>query len=450
MSNEVIDPAVLRKVSLRLLPMLMLLYFFAYLDRVNVGFAALTMNADLGLSSAAYGLGAGAFFIGYFFFEVPSNLALTKYGARVWITRIIVTWGLIAGCMSMVQGPVSFYILRFFLGVAEAGFFPGMIYFLGIWFPRAHRARIVAAVYVAAPVSFVVGSPLSTLMLEHGHGFLGLDGWRFMFAAQGALTVLAGIAGYLVLVDRPSKARWLTKAEAQSIESVIATEDAEVSATHGAHSLRKAFTPRVFLLAAIYFCVAYGIYNVAFFLPTAIQEFNSSFDLGLSLQQIGLLAAIPYGAAAVSMLLWSRRSDVRRERYLHFSAAIVLGSVALPVAVYADSPLLAMVAIILSTMGVFSTIPVFWQIPATFLTGTAAAAGIGVINSIGNLAGFVAPYSSGFLKDITGSLHAGMLIASGMMLLAAVLALVARVSIDRGGRGPASSTVAAASEPLDA
>ncbi|WP_338889310.1 MFS transporter [Rhodococcus sovatensis] len=424
MSNPTKQHDVLRKVAFRLLPMLMVLYFLNYLDKVNVGFAALEMNADIGLSSAAYGLGAGLFFVGYFFFEVPSNLLLTKFGARIWITRIVLTWGVIAASMSLVQGETSFYILRFLLGVAEAGFFPGIVYLLGVWFPRQQRARILSYVYAAAPVSFLLGSPVSAFLMDQGHGFAGMPGWRFMFAAEGLVTVVAGIVAFFVLVDRPTKAKWLTAQEGEELERRVAAEDAAVDATHNASSIRSAFTGRVFLLSFVYFGIAYGIYAVGFFLPQAIKGFEGQFGLTLSGMQIGLMSAIPYGFATAAMLYWSRRSDARGERIYHVLIPALVGGVALTFSFALGSPFAVMAGITVAAIGMFCCIPVFWQIPASFLTGAAAAAGIGVINSIGNLSGFFAPYLAGYLRDVTGSYQPGMLVAGLFMIASGFLVVL--------------------------
>ncbi len=437
---DTIDPAIMKKVAFRLLPMLMILYFLSYVDRVNVGFAALTMNVDLGLSATAYGLGAGVFFIGYFLFEVPSQFMLDRFGARIWITRIVVTWGAIAAAMAFVQGPTSFYILRFLLGVAEAGFFPGIIYFLGMWFPRGQRARIVAFVYIAAPVSFLLGSPISTMMMEHGDGLLGLVGWRFMFLIEGLVTVLAGIIGFFVLVDRPTKATWLPRDEAEKLEAVIAAEDASVNATHDGHSIRAAFKPRVFVLGFIYFGIAYGVYAVGFFLPQIVSSFQATYGMSFSLTQIGLITAIPYAVATAVMLPWSRHSDKTQSRFVHVAITCFIGGLSLAVSLILGSPVLSMIGICITAVGVFCSIPVFWQIPPTFLTGTAAAAGIGVINSIGNLAGFFAPYISGYFKDATGSLQPGMLVASAFTLLSGVLVLVVRARIKQTAKSQPVTT----------
>ncbi|PPG28598.1 MFS transporter [Pseudoclavibacter sp. RFBG4] len=425
--------ATLRIVTFRLLPILMVLYFMSYVDRVNVSFAAIEMNADLGMSTAAYGLGAGLFFIGYFIFEVPSNILLDKFGARVWITRIVISWGTIAGLMAFVNGETMFYVLRFLLGIAEAGFFPGIVYFLGIWFPRQQRARILSYVYMAAPISFLMGGPLSAFLMEIGNSHESFTGWRFMFATEGIITVVLGIVGFFFLVDRPSKAKWLSAAEAQDLEEKISGEDKEIAAVHGAGTLKKAFTPRVFALAFVYFGIAWGIYGIGFLLPLAISDFQTQFGLELSLLQVGLISAIPYAFAAVAMFLWSKHSDRTNERFKHVAIAAAAGGIALTLAFTFDSPYAIMAAVTVTAIGMFSTIPVFWQIPSLFLTGAAAAAGIGIINSIGNLAGFFAPYIIGGLKDATGSYQAGMLLAGLFIVSASVAVLLIRTRLRRAG-----------------
>lgn len=427
--QALIDKGVMRTVALRLIPMMAVLYFMSYVDRVNVGFAALKMNADLGMSTTAYGLGAGLFFIGYFLFEVPSNLLLNKFGTRMWITRIVVTWGLIAAATAFVQGATSFYILRFLLGVAEAGFFPGLVFFLGIWFPRPQRARILSYVYLAAPLAFLLGSPMSAFLMDIGNGFAGMPGWRIMFLAEGLITVAAGIVGWFVLVDRPSKAKWLNPVDAKALEDIIAAEDADVCAAHGPGTLRKAFTPRVLALSFVYFGIAYGIYAVGFFLTLAIQGFQADFGLTLSLLQIGLITAVPYAFATVIMMIWSRRSDKKRERFIHVAVPATVGGIALTFTFAMNSPLAIMVGVTVVAIGMYCCIPVFWQVPPMFLTGAAAAAGIGVINSIGNLAGFFAPFSMGYLKDVTGSHQVGMLIGGSFMIAAALTMLVIRAKL---------------------
>src|SRR5690606_19776899 len=314
--DQVVQGAV-RRAMWRLLPFLGLCYLLNYLDRVNVGFAALTMNADLGLSAAAYGLGAGLFFIGYFFFEVPSNVILHKVGARLWIARIMVTWGIIASATAFVQGEISFYVVRFLLGVAEAGFFPGIILYLTYWFPRVQRAKVVALFFLAVPISSVVGSPISTLLIQHGDGVWGFDaGWRFMFFVEGLPSVIVGCLVLVLLADRPGKARWLSPAERDALEKTIADEDAaQVPHTTG---LREGLRDvRVVGLSLVYFGIVFGNYTLAFFMRLVVSDLQDTFAIEFWLAQIGLLTAIPYAIASFVMFLNARHSDRTGERRWH-------------------------------------------------------------------------------------------------------------------------------------
>jgi ACS family tartrate transporter-like MFS transporter len=415
-----------RRVAVRLVPFLGLLYLINYLDRVNVGFAALRMNADLGLSAAAYGLGAGLFFIGYFFFEVPSNIILHRVGARVWIARIMVSWGLVASATAFIRGEISFYVVRVLLGVAEAGFFPGIILYLSYWFPRAQRAKVVALFFLAVPLSSVIGSPLSTLLIQHGDGVLGFDaGWRFMFFVEGLPAVVAGLLVLVLLPDRPRDARWLTEPESSALEAQLAAEESrELGREVG---IRAALTnPRVLALSAVYFGIVFGLYVLAFFLPQVIKGFQQQFQVTFSLVQIGLITAVPYAVAAVAMVLWARHSDRTGERAGHVAIPAFAGAVAIAAALYMSSPLLVMACITVCAVGVYAAIPVFWQLPNTVLTGVGAAAGIGLINSFGNLSGFLGPYLTGWLQGLTGSLRAGLWVVAAFMALAGIIAISTR------------------------
>jgi ACS family tartrate transporter-like MFS transporter len=413
----------LRRAMWRLLPLLGFCYLLNYVDRVNVGFAATRMNPDLGLTATAYGLGAGLFFIGYFFFEVPSNVILHKVGARIWIARIMITWGLVASSTAFVTGPIGFYIVRFVLGFAEAGFFPGIILFLTYWFPRAVRAKVVALFFLAVPLSSVFGAPISTLIIQNGDGVLGFEhGWRFMFFVEGIPAVIFGVVVLFLLPDRPSKARWLAPSEAAAMEAVIAAED-EKQVPHGT-GLRDALTDRrVIAMSIVYFGVVFGVYVLGFFLPTVIAGFAQQFGTKLSLFQEGLVTAIPYAIASVVMVLWSRHSDATGERRWHVALPAFVGAAAIAVALLFNSPYLIMAAITVTACGVFAAIPVIWQIPPKFLTGVGAAAGIALINSFGNLSGFAGPYLAGWLKDLTGAFQAGMLAVAFFMVLSGVVVL---------------------------
>ena len=418
-----VDRRVVRKAARRLLPLLVLLYLVNYLDRVNVGFAALTMNADLGLSSAAYGLGAGLFFIGYFFFEVPSNIVLHRVGARLWIARIMLTWGLVASATAFVQGEVSFYVVRVLLGIAEAGFFPGVLLYLTYWFPRAERARIVALTFLAVPLASVIGSPLSTVLIQHGEGLLGFDaGWRFMFFVEGLPALLLGVAVLFLLPSRPSTARWLTTAEATALERHLAAEESREVGREV--PTREALTdPRVLALSVVYFGIVFGLYVLAFFLPQVIEGFQEQFGTTFTLVEVGLVTAVPYAFAAVAMVLWARHSDRTGERAGHVAVPVFIGAVAIAAALYMDSPLAVMVCITVCAMGVYAAIPVFWQLPTRLLSGVGAAAGIALINSFGNLSGFLGPYLTGWLEDLTGSFRTGLWVVAVLMVVAGAVAL---------------------------
>jgi MFS transporter, ACS family, tartrate transporter len=421
--NRLAEGAV-RRAMWRLLPFLGLCYLLNYIDRVNVGFAALTMNADLGLSAAAYGFGAGLFFIGYFFFEVPSNVILHRVGARLWIARIMVTWGIVAVSAAFVQDQISFYVVRFLLGVAEAGFFPGVILYLTYWFPRVQRAKVVALFFLAVPVSSVVGAPISTLLLQYGDGMLGFDaGWRFMFFVEGLPSVLVGFLVLWLLPDRPSTARWLSGPEQQALEKQIADEDAaQVPHTTG---LREGLRdPRVVGLSLVYFGVVFGLYVLAFFLPLVVSDLQERFGIEFSIAEIGLITAIPYAVACVAMVINARHSDRTGERRLHVAIPVFVGAVGVGAALFLDSPYLVIAAMTLCAVGVNAAIPVFWQLPSTFLTGVGAAAGIALINSFGNIGGFAGPYLTGWLRDLTGRNEAGMFVVAALMVMAGVIVLL--------------------------
>lgn len=435
-----------RTATKRLIPLLALAYLLNYIDRVNVGFASLTMNADLGLSAAAYGLGAGLFFIGYFVFEVPSNVILHRVGARIWIARIMVTWGIVASSTAFIQGEVGFYVVRVLLGIAEAGFFPGIILYLTYWFPRVERARIVALFFLAVPLSSVVGGPLSTWLISVGDGALGFDaGWRFMFFVEGVPAVLLGIAVLWLLPDRPTRARWLPADQAVALEERIAAEDAAAAGRDRgvAAALRDG---RVVALSVVYFGIVFGLYVLAFFLPQIVAGFEQQFGADYSLVEVGLITAVPYAVASVTMVLWARHSDRTGERPLHVAVPAVVGAVAIAGALYMDSPLLVMACVTVCAIGVFAAIPPFWSLPNGFLTGAGAAAGIGLVNSFGNLSGFAGPFVAGWLKDLTGDSRAGMWVVAAMMLMSAAIAVAFRRTVQRdtaaAADGPASDRTA--------
>lgn len=381
------------KVRRHLLPFLIVCYFAAYLDRVNVGFAALTMNADLGLGPEAFGFTAGIFFIGYCLFEVPSNVLLNYFGARIWIARIMITWGLISASMAFVTSVTGLSIARFLLGVAEAGFFPGIIFYLTFWVPAAERARIVTIFMAAVPVSNVIGAPLSGWILDAFANVGGLKGWQWLFLIESLPSIVLGVAAFWVLPDRPRDAPWLTETEQTALDRQIAAEMASRESI-AKFSLVEALThPRVLALSLVYFGIVTGMYGLTFWLPQIIKGF------GLSNTATGLVGAFPYLVSAIVMILWGRRSDARRERVWHIALPAFAGGLALIVGTAVTSLEPAMVLMTIAAAGLFTALPVFWTLPTALLTGIAAAGGIALINAIGNIGGFLGPYLVGWLQS---------------------------------------------------
>jgi MFS transporter, ACS family, tartrate transporter len=435
---EEIEKRTIRKVMWRLMPFLFVCYFVAYLDRVNVGFAKLQMNAALGLTEAAYGLGAGLFFISYFLLEVPSNLALDKFGARLWIARIMLSWGIISALFAFI-GPISaatgvstewvFYILRFLLGIAEAGFFPGIIFYLTLWFPSVYRARVVALFMLAIPFSSIVGAPVSGALLNLTGG--GLDGWQWLFILEAVPSILMAFGVVFYLTDRPALATWLADDERGWLEGRLEAERRHKVAVEHLGIGKALADPRVLACAFIYFCLNAASYGVAFFLPTIVKGF------GVTNFQTGLLSALPFVFGAVGMVLLGRNSDRTLKRKEHVCFAMVLAAVGVAGAGLVSSPFLVLGLLCLSQIGVSATPPLLWPIPSAFLTGTSAAAGIAAINSIGNLSGFAGPYVMGYLKDATGDFTAGLLVLGGCALVGGLVALTLRVDkrLEVAGQG---------------
>jgi ACS family tartrate transporter-like MFS transporter len=412
-----LETRVLRKVTLRIVPFIMLLYFVAFIDRVNIGFAALTMNKDIGLSPAVFGFGAGIFFWGYFLFEVPSNLALDKFGARLWIARVMISWGIVSGAMAFVQGPISFYSLRFLLGVAEAGFFPGIILYLSYWFPARQRAAVTALFMAAAPLSTVLGSPISGALLGMD-GLLGLKGWQWLFLLEALPAVLLGFVVLGYMTDRPEQARWLADDERAWL---VRTMNAEIKskAAVASHSIWRGLADiRVLALSLVYFGTSAGLYTLGVWAPQIIKQF------GLSSLAVGFLNALPATIAVVIMILWARHSDRTGERTWHVVLACLLSAVGLALAGMASGVAAVLVALTLVNVGISSSKPPLWSMPTMFLSGSAAAAGIATINSIGNLGGFVGPAMIGWIKDQTGSFAGGLYFVAALLVLSAVLTLL--------------------------
>lgn len=413
-----LEQRTLRRISWRIVPFVCLLYFIAFIDRVNIGFAALTMNKQIGLSPAAYGFGAGIFFLGYFIFEVPSNLILERVGARLWIARVMVTWGILSAAMALVRGPTSFYVLRFLLGAAEAGFFPGIILYLSYWFPARHRAGVTALFMAAAPVSTALGSPVSAALLEL-HGLAGLAGWQWLFVLEGVPAVVLGIVTFFFMTDRPAEARWLAADERAWL---VETMDAEVAsrAGHASHSSwRGLFDPRVLALSLVYFGTSAGLYTLGIWAPQIIKQ------LGVGSMTVGFLNMVPPAASVVAMVLWARNSDRTGERSWHVVAACLLSAAGLFMAGEVGRSLAGVVvALTFVNIGISSAKPPLWSMPTLFLSGPAAAAGIATINSIGNLGGFVGPAMIGWIRQRTGSFAGGLYFVAALLVVSAVVTLV--------------------------
>jgi ACS family tartrate transporter-like MFS transporter len=417
MSHDEARRSAIAKAARRLMPFLCLCYAVNFLDRVNVGFAALAMNQDLGFSPSVYGAAAGIFFVGYILFEIPSNLALQKFGARIWIARIMISWGLVATAMALVHSETSFYVMRFLLGVAEAGFFPGIILYLTYWFPAAERARIVSLFMAAVPLATVVGGPVSGALLEL-HGLGGLKGWHWLFVVEGLPAIVLGVIALKFLDDRPEQAAWLSAEERKALAKTLA-EEAKVTRATGYAGLGQALTrPRVLVLGLIYFCIVVGLYGIGFWMPQVIQTF------GLDPLRIGFLTAVPYLFAAIAMVLWGTRSDRAKERIWHVALPLLLGGAAFAWSAFTGPLWLAMVALTLATVGIYAAIGTFWSLPTAILTDTGAAAGLALINSLGNLGGFAGPSIVGVIKQATGSFTAALLFLAGALAIGAVTVLL--------------------------
>jgi len=403
------------KVTRRLVPFAMLLFVLSYLDRVNVGFAALQMNHDLGFTPTVYGFGAGIFFLGFFPFEIPSNLIMERVGARRWMARIMIAWGVIATGMAWISGEKSFYVMRFLLGVAEAGFLPGIILYFSYWFPAAERAKALALFMSSTAISNVIGAPLSTSLLALD-GWLGLRGWQILFIVEGVPSILVGFWVLSYMTDRPEDARWLGEEEKSWLSRVIALERTRKEALTPTTLLQGLTDRRVLLITALCFCLVSGNFGVVFWMPQIIKAFG-----GISNMQVGVLTALPYALAMIAMVWWGRRSDRKGERKWHLAAAALVGSVGLAASAVSPTPTQSYIALCVATVGIWSMFGVFWATPSDFLSGTAAAAGFALINSFGALGGFCGPFLVGFVRERTGSFSASLLVLAAFVLAAAVL-----------------------------
>jgi MFS transporter, ACS family, tartrate transporter len=416
------EQALYRRLRWRLLPYLLLLYVIAWFDRVNISFAALQMNADLGFSSAVYGLGGGIFFLGYALFEVPSNLILARVGARRWIARIMVTWGLISIAMMFVEGKWSFYALRFALGVAEAGFLPGILYYLAQWFPKGERARAVSWFMIGIPLSTVFGGPVAGMLLGLD-GWHGLQGWQWLFVLEGLPAVIFGVVTWFWLPDTPRDVRWLSPDEQRHVEQQVAAEHAAVRERHAASSsLRTALLhPTVWLLCFVLFACQCGSYGLTLWVPQIVKNLSGLGDL-----MVGFITSIPYIAATGAMLWIGFSSDRSGERFLHVALPSFIGAAGFAASAFIASPVPAMAALTIAAMGDLCTRGPFWALPPRFLSGSALAAGIALINTFGSLGGFVGPTMVGYVREATGGFTGGLLFLAALLVLAGVGTLVLR------------------------
>jgi MFS family permease len=434
-----VEKSTIRKVAWRLVPFVAFMFFINYLDRSAIGFAAPNgMNDDLALTVTQVGFASGVFFIGYILLEVPSNLALARFGARRWLSRIMVTWGIVAVLFTWVGNFEQLAILRFVLGVAEAGFFPGAILFLSLWVPARHRGKILALFYLAQPLTTVIGAPLAGLLIG-AHGLFGLEGWRVMFLGVGLPAIIVGVIAWFYLKDKPSDAKWLTKEEQVWLTEELAAEKTKTESLQAVTGKQRggfmtAFASgRVWVLAFIYFGFIYGLYTLAFFLPTIINGFQELYGTEYNVFEKGLITAVPYIPAAIALWLWTKDVSRRGLKTWHIAGPAIIGALTIPLALFAGSPV---ATIALTAMSIFAVLPNFWTLPTQFLTGTAAAAGVALINTVGNLAGFGAPYITGAVADLTKDpdgtpqYFLPMAIVGFFMLLSAVL----MVALSRRGK----------------
>jgi MFS transporter, ACS family, tartrate transporter len=417
MDTQTIERTAFRKIAWRLIPLLTIAYILNYLDRGNIGFAALQMNKEIGLSAAQFGFGAGILSLSYCVFEIPSNLALYRFGARVWIARIMITWGLVAAGCALIAGPASFYSARFLLGLTEAGFFPGVTFLLSQWFPAEYRARMLAFFLLGVPVSSVIGGPLSGALLGLDR-FGGLSGWQWMFIVEGVPAVVLGFVILLMMANRPSDAAWLTPAERCAVEDRITAEPKHKEIRHFWAALSDA---RVLILALIQFGFTTGSYGVGIWLP---QIIGTNFHSNLA---IGFVSAVPYVIASIGMLVWAGVVDRSGRRILNLILACGLGAAGLLLSVVFDAFWLSFLWLTLALLGITAARAIFWTIPARFRTGVASAGGLAFINSVGTLGGFVGPAVVGWLKEVTGSFSGGLAGMGGFLLFATILTLVLRI-----------------------
>jgi MFS transporter, ACS family, tartrate transporter len=426
--NNLIEKSAMRKIYIRLLPFAILSYFLAYVDRINVSFAALTMRGDLNISASAYGFALGTFYWGYFIFEVPSNVIMEKVGARLWIARIMITWGLLAGATAWVTGSTSFGVVRFLLGVAEAGFFPGILLYFTYWFPTYHHARIVSGFLIGLPIAVAAGAPISTALL--GLNLFGFKGWQIMYLAEGIPTLLIGVMTLFVLTDRPEQAKFLTVEEKNWLSTKLAVERQAKESVQKYSMLEGMFNPKVLLLALNYFGIVVASLGILFFVPQIIKSIGVTSNM-----TVGWLTMIPYLAGTVGLVLWGHISDRMNERRYNLLAACAVSAIGLVIAGLTIGSWWAMVGLSIATFGFYGSKGPFWAMPPMFMTGTAAASSLAWINSIGNLGGFFGPWYVGVVKDFTGSYSGGLY---GLAALCVISAVVCALFLDIPD--PAAST----------
>jgi ACS family tartrate transporter-like MFS transporter len=415
--EQALEKQIMRKLFFRLTPLLMIMYIISYIDRVNVSFAALTMNKDIGLDAYTYGWGAGIFFIGYCIFEIPSNLVLARVGARRWIARILFTWGIIACCMAFVQGATSFLTMRFLLGVAEAGFFPGVILYLTYWFPARYRARIISRFMISIPISLAVGAPVSTWIMQSFDGVLAYKGWQWLYVIEGIPAILMVIAVLKLLPDTPSKASWLNNDEKRWLEKELETDRENVAVERRESGVWKVLTnPVIWLFGFIYFANTGANLGLSMFLPQIIKQ------QGFSTMETGLITSIPYITGCIGMLAIGYSSDHFKERKYHLIAGLLTITTGLGTAAFLGSTIGAIAAISVATIGIMGCKGPFWPLPSSYLSGAGAAAGIALINSLGNLGGFAGPYVVGWAKQVTNSFSGGLYALAALTLAGAIVA----------------------------
>jgi MFS transporter, ACS family, tartrate transporter len=433
-----IERRTIAKVSWRLLPLVALGYCIAYVDRSNISIAALTMNKDLGFSAYIYGWAAGIFFFGYFLFEIPSNLVLERVGARIWIARIMITWGIISGLTAFVTGTTSFLIVRFLLGAAEAGFFPGMILYLTYWFPSQYRGRVISTLFVAQPVANAVASIASATILEMD-GVLGLKGWQWIFIIEAIPALLLAVVVFKAMTDRPALANWLTMDERKWLQTSIDEENRKVESTGRLTLFEALADPRVLALSAIYLMSVTANYGIVFFMPQIIK------GIGLSNMMTGVVSSIPYVVGTIGLLAWGWSSDRSNERRWHLIVASVVGALGFAFAAATGASYWALIGMSAATVGIYGSRAAFWPMPSIFLTGTAAAGAIALINATGNLGGYFGPFIVGWIKDYTGSFQAGLYFLAGCSLTCAVITFFAA----RAAGDPVAMARASAASPAE-